>query len=116
MNSTANLQKKLLVHGQPSWRLATTDVEAFVTELGGHLGPVTFDRHGRKLTPYSVAPWAEETTDASLPPIIKVLRGDFFCLPFGANTTPFRGERHPVHGETANARWKFESLRRSQGR
>jgi hypothetical protein len=45
-----------------------------------------------------------------MPPIIRVLRGDFFCLPFGGNATPFRGERHPVHGEIANSRWQFRSL------
>ena len=98
---------KRLIYGQPSWRLASASVEAFVTELGGHLGPVTFDRRGWKLQPYSVAPWAEEQTDPSLPPIIKALRGDFFCLPFGGNATPFGAEKHPVHGETANACWQF---------
>ncbi len=104
------------ISGQPSWRLASTAVEAFVTRLGGHLGPVTFDRKGRRLQPYSVAPWAEEQTDPSLPPIIQVLRGDFFCLPFGGNATPFGSERHPVHGETANARWQFRSLEAKAGR
>ena len=70
----------------------------------------------RKLQPYSVAPWAEERADPSLPPILKALRGDFFCLPFGGNATPFRGEKHPVHGETANARWQFRSLETAAGR
>ena len=107
---------KQIIHGQPSWRLASSSVEAFVTELGGHLGPITFDRKGRKLQPYSVAPWAEEETDPSLPSIIKALRGDFFCLPFGGNATPFGAERHPVHGETANARWQFRSLETKAGR
>jgi hypothetical protein len=107
---------KQIIHGQPSWRLASSSVEAFVTELGGHLGPITFDRKGRKLQPYSVAPWAEEETDPSLPSIIKALRGDFFCLPFGGNTTPFGRERHPIHGETANARWQFRSLETKAGR
>jgi hypothetical protein len=99
-----------IIQGQPSWRLASGEVEAFVTQMGGQLGPVTFDRRRRKIQPYSVAPWAEEPVDRSLPPIIQALRGDFFCLPFGGNATPFRGEKHPVHGETANARWRFESL------
>jgi hypothetical protein len=99
-----------IIYGQPSWRLASARVEAFVTEMGGHLGPVTFDRQNRKLQPYSVAPWAEEPPDASLPPILRALRGDFFCLPFGGNATAFRGEKHPVHGETANARWHFAGL------
>ena len=101
---------KRVVLGQASWRLASDQVEAFVTETGGHLGPVIFDRHGRRLQPYSVAPWAEEKPVAPLPPILQVLRGDFFCLPFGGNSTLFRGEKHPVHGETANRPWKFESL------
>jgi hypothetical protein len=99
-----------MICGQPSWRLASSQVEAFVTERGGHLGPVTFERSGRKIKPYALAPWAEESFDPPLPPILQVLRGDFFCLPFGGNARPFRGERHPVHGETANARWHLESL------
>ena len=72
---------------------------AFVTRIGGHLGPVTFDRRGRKIMPLSVAPWAAERLDLATPPIIRALRGDFFCMPFGGNATPFRGrgsiERHP---------------------
>ena len=95
---------------QPSWRLANTNMEVFVTENGGHLGPATFDRKGKAIQPLSVAPWVMEPTDRKLPKILKVLRGDFFCLPFGGNETPFRGEHHPVHGETANAQWKLESL------
>src|SRR5580698_3993621 len=92
-----------VVCGQPSWRIASNTVEAFVTEIGGHIGPVTFDRHDRRIRPYSVAPWAEERDAATLEPILKVLRGDFFCMPFGGNSTVFAGENHPVHGETANA-------------
>ena len=105
-----------MIHGQPSWRLASGQVEAFVTETGGHLGPVTCERKQRKLQPYSVAPWAQERTDPTLPPILKALRGDFFCLPFGGNATPFGREKYPVHGETANARWQFRSLETLAGR
>jgi hypothetical protein len=115
-SKSKNPGAKRMVFGQPSWRLASNEVEAFVTERGGHLGPVTFERRRRKIRPYSVAPWAEEKFDPPLPSVIQVLRGDFFCLPFGGNAQPFRGERHPVHGETANAAWKFESLQRGQDR
>lgn len=101
--------------GQSSWRLATPDVEAYVTQSGGHLGPVTFCRKARPVQPYAVAPWAEEKTDPGLLPLLKVLRGDFFCLPFGGNATPTGKEKHPVHGETANAAWRFESLRKERG-
>lgn len=104
------------VHGQPSWRIASRDVEAFVTQQGGQLAPVTFDRRGRKIRPYQVAPWANEKVDPSVPTIVRVLRGDFFCMPFGGNDKPYRGEQHPVHGETANETWKLESLETSADR
>jgi len=104
------------VLGQPSWPVNSNTVEAYVTQIGGHLGPVAFCRHGRRIQPYSVAPWAEERTDPALPPILKALRGDFFCMPFGGNSRPFGGERHPIHGEPANARWKFESLDAAAGK
>jgi hypothetical protein len=105
-----------VVHGQPSWRIASNQVEAFVTQIGGHVAPVTFDRRNRRIRPYSIAPWAEERDAARLEPIIKVLRGDFFCMPFGGNATAFAREKHPVHGETANARWHFESLETRDGK
>jgi hypothetical protein len=106
--------KKIL--GQPSWRIATPRVEAYVTQIGGHLGPVIFDRAGKKIAPLSIAPWVGEAIDRSAPPLIKVLRGDFFCMPFGGNETPFQGEEHPPHGETANSPWMFESLTREDAR
>ena len=105
-----------VVRGQPSWRIASNQVEAFVTEIGGHIAPVTFDRRDRRITPYSIAPWAEERDAARREPIIRTLRGDFFCMPFGGNATAFAGEKHPVHGETANARWHFESLQTTGGK
>jgi hypothetical protein len=101
---------KKTILGQLSWRIATKEVEAYITETGGHLGPVTFKVGARKITPYSVAPWAKEKLPPSAPPVIRALRGDFFCMPFGGNSTPFRGEKHPVHGEVANSKWEFESI------
>jgi len=105
-----------IIRGQPSWRIASDRVEAFVTQLGGQLAPVTFDRQGRKIAPYSVAPWAEEKLEPGTPAILRALRGDFFCLPFGGNATAFRGEKHPMHGETANGKWRLEAEEHGGGR
>ncbi len=101
--------KTRMVMGQASWRVATREVEAFLTVTGGHLGPITFRLGGRRISPFSVAPWWGEKLESSSPPILRVLRGDFFCMPFGGNATPYRGERHPIHGEVANAKWKWEA-------
>lgn len=95
------------MNGQPSWRLATRDVELWLTQTGGQLGPVTFQRRGKPWQPYSIAPWCEEKDLPDMPAILRVLRGDFFCMPFGGNARPFRGEKHPVHGETANLPWQL---------
>lgn len=91
----------------------TGDVTAHLTKLGGHLGPVAFRLGKKTVAPYSVAPWAEEPLAAGTPAILRALRGDFFCAPFGGNGTPWRGEKHPVHGETANAAWSLEAFESS---
>jgi len=92
--------------GQETSLIKTRDVEAGVTTLGGQLWPAKFRVGQRWISPLSAAPWALEKPDA--PNILKVLRGDFFCMPFGGNSTVHAGERHPVHGETANRKWKRE--------
>ena len=114
--SARKMKPHATVLGQPSWRIRSSTMEAYVTQLGGQLAPVTFDRRDRKIQPYAVAPWATEKVDKSTSGILRALRGDFFCMPFGANQTPFRSERHPEHGETASAKWSFKSLNRSAGR
>ncbi len=77
-----------------------------MTQTGGHLGPVAFRLGRRVVRPFHVAPWAEEKLE-KVPPILQVLRGDFFCMPFGGNSTAWRKERHPAHGQTANEGWQF---------
>lgn len=98
------------VRGQPSWSFGSTHVQAHLTRLGGHLGPVKFRLGRRTVSPLSVAPWAEEPGAARVIPLLRALRGDLFCAPFGGNGTPWRGERHPPHGETANATWRLERI------
>ena len=111
--SVARLQT---IRGQPSWTLRASRVRAHLTKLGGHLGPITFRVGARSIAPCSVAPWAEEKIDPATIPLLRALRGDFFCAPFGDNTTPWRGERHLPHGEPANASWRLEGIRRAAGR
>lgn len=105
-----------LVHGQPSWSFRASHVHANLTKLGGHLGPVSFRLAHRLVTPFSVAPWAGEKLAPGTPALLRALRGDFFCAPFGGNGTPWRGEQHPPHGDTANARWQLKRLERAEDR
>lgn len=99
------------LHGQESFLLQTRDVELAVARTGGMLGPVTFfPKSDAPIRPYAVAPWAEETLDENIPPMLRALRGDWFCSAFGENSEPYDGERLPPHGETANRDW-FEMER-----
>lgn len=116
MPQATRTPKTRTVAGVPSWRLASSTVELHLTREGGHLAPITFDRRGRKLRPMHVAPWAGRPVPKDTPAVVRLLRGDFFCLPFGANETPFGEERHPVHGEPAGRAWQLGELERDGAR
>jgi hypothetical protein len=105
-----------IVHGQPSWSFRSSHVHANLTRLGGHLGPVSFRLAHRLVSPFAIAPWAEEKLAPDTPALLRALRGDFFCAPFGGNGTPWRGESHPPHGETANATWRLKAFERTADR
>ncbi|MSU62449.1 MAG: hypothetical protein EXS31_08640 [Pedosphaera sp.] len=93
---------------QPSWLISNQEVSIAVTQLGGHMAPVTFFRNtSRPVQPYHISPWQNEKPVAMPVPVLVPLRGDFFCLPFGGNTEESAGEKHSPHGETAGSRWKL---------
>ena len=98
------------VLGMESWHLVSSTVEAFLTKTGGHLAPVRFKLGKTVIEPYAIAPWHSEKVDRSTPTILRVMRGDFFCMPFGGNAKAWEGEQHPVHGQTANDPWTLVSL------
>jgi len=99
----------LTVAGEPSYRLESDKVTLCVSRTGGQVGPVLFNMASGIFSPFSVAPWAGTPESKSLLPVLRVLRGDFFCMPFGANAAPFEGENHPLHGETANGEWQVQT-------
>jgi len=98
--------------GQPSWHVGAKGINAWITRVGGHLGPVSLDFGSIKSMPLSLNSWAPHASAPAIPAIVEVLRGDFFCMPFGTNGAAWMKERHPVHGETANRGWKLDSIGR----
>lgn len=91
------------IHGAPSFSLSNELVSLHVTREGGHLAPVHFTLGGRVVSPYALAPWQPVEADGDLPVLLKSLRGDFLCLPFGPQ------ENGAPHGETANGVWEMVS-------
>jgi hypothetical protein len=102
-NSIAELTGDALpmVHGEPSFALKGRDVELWLTRRGGHMAPVRFRVGKRWVEPYALAPWRPDGIGEEFPPVLKVLRGDYLCLPFGES----KGIRYG-HGETANEAWE----------
>jgi hypothetical protein len=88
------------IHGAASYVLKSDLVEVAVTGDGGHLAPVSFKLGDRVVSPYALAPWLPDEVDQELPVLLKNLRGDFLCLPFGPQ------EGGQPHGETANFPWE----------
>jgi len=105
------------LHGQPSYVVASPQVEVAVTRLGGQMAPVTFYRDtDRPVQPYYVSPWQAEPAAEMPAPVLVPLRGDFFCLPFGGNAETVAGEKHPPHGEVAGSAWQAVSVERRGNR
>ena len=101
------------IHSQPSYLLTTPQVEMAITEIGGHMAPVTFYRDSdRPIQPYHISPWQDERGPEMPAPVLVPLRGDFFCMPFGGNSELVQGEKHPPHGEIAGSKWEWVGSKR----
>ncbi len=89
------------VYGAPSYELASDLVTLSVSRTGGMVGPVSFTMGEKTFTPYALAPWKPDELGKEMPNLLKYLRGDFFCLPFGPQ------DQGLPHGDTANADWQL---------
>jgi len=109
---TAQAQTKS-IHSQKCWVVSNGQIELALTELGGHMAPVTFFRDSAKpVQPYYISPWQDEKLSNLLVPVLVPLRGDFFCMPFGGNGDAVYGEQHPPHGEVAGSKWTLAGTRK----
>lgn len=100
-----------------SWAHGTGEIQT----LGGMLGPVAFRLpDGREAAPFQIAPWADDPQANALPGILQRLRGEWPCVPFGAERdAPLSGDwvnlangtpdGQPPHGHSSNDHWTFDS-------
>jgi hypothetical protein len=91
-----------------------------VQRLGAMLAPATFLVDGRLVSPLHVAPWANEPGMEDQPGVLRRLRGDWPCFPFGY-TVPPKGfppdwarlfapaaPDEEIHGHCSNHDWTWE--------
>lgn len=87
-----------IIHGEPSLSISSSTVRAWVTLRGGHVAPVEFSLESGTFQPYSLSPWLPGELE-DLDPLLDVLRGDFWCMPFGEQPDG------PAHGHVACGQW-----------
>jgi hypothetical protein len=103
---TPTTPKFKTIAAQPSFVITNDTVELAITQLGGHMAPVTFFRDTTSpVHPYHISPWQGEDSKEIRGSVLEPLRGDFFCCPFGAGR--YRGINYPCHGEPASAKWSL---------
>lgn len=100
------------------WTLRWPFGEVTVQALGGMLAPLCFVLPGGKtVSPLQVAPWGVDN-DPALAGVLRRLRGEWPCLPYGASRPPqdlpagwtgHAAEDHWDHGYTANHDWHLLS-------
>jgi len=83
--------------------LKNSKVEVGILQECGHLFPVRFFFGKNTIEPMHIAPWVKEDLNGSMPPMLKYLRGDFFCAPFGASDV--MPDETRGHGASANDKW-----------
>lgn len=78
---------------------------------------------GSSVQPFAIAPWADDVGQEynSLPPLLKRLRGEWACVPYGMPDPPsnlpehwqpprpLRREDETFHGHSSNAAWDIRS-------
>ncbi|KPK47535.1 MAG: hypothetical protein AMK72_08340 [Planctomycetes bacterium SM23_25] len=100
-------------NSQAGWRIQSDTIDLFVTRNGAHMAPVRFCTNtAEPVQPYYISPWQNEGLKHLPDPVLVPLRGDFFCMPFGANAEAVGGEKHTGHGEPSSARWRFVGVQR----
>lgn len=96
------------------WTLNWAHGAVTVQALGGMLAPLELKlANGKTISPLQVAPWGNEN-NSEWPGILRRLRGEWPCVPFGASKPPaglpagwagHDAEDHWDHGYSANHEW-----------
>lgn len=100
-----------------AWAHGVVSIES----LGAMLGPTLFVLpDGRQVAPFHVAPWADEPGGENILPILRRLRGEWPCVPFGSDADrPASGDWSASraagtvdpwpHGHSSNNHWQLEA-------
>lgn len=90
-----------------AYKLENSSMKLYIEKDVGVMGPaVFFSETGKPSEPYYVCHWFDNPPQKGYPAHWDILKGDFFCLPFGGKNN-FNGHSYECHGPAANGPWKF---------
>lgn len=92
-------------YGRLSYTVESNVTSVKVTQAGGHI-TADFMLDGKKVNPFFVAPWWNETCDELRGTCDYSLRGIFFGFPFGI-TKRTEGVERPCHGFVPARDWEL---------
>ncbi len=107
------------------WRIQWNHGGATISQLGAMLAPALFRLdNGREIQPFAIAPWSGDTSaeHEALPGVLKRLRGEWACVPFGMPAPPAglptnwagtivddESALSPdIHGPSSNDLWRLD--------
>jgi hypothetical protein len=100
------------------WALRWDKGSLVVQSLGAMLSPRFDLADGRSVAPFATAPWCSEPPLPSLPGVLRRMRGEWPCIPYGLAEPRHRisptwrdwcyvEPEGPLHGPCANGRWSL---------
>ncbi|MEM7442345.1 MAG: hypothetical protein AAF414_03325 [Pseudomonadota bacterium] len=115
------MTKDTVAHRGLDWAHGSLTVQ----RLGAMMAPIKFNLDdGRQVSPMQIAPWAGEPGTEQLPGILRRLRGEWPCVPFGYTVPPdgfsdaWSSVSHAAepdeepHGHCSNNDWEWVEWRR----
>lgn len=93
-------------NGQLCYNISNNTISVLITIQGGHT-TASFNIDNKFTDPFYYVPWWNEEPDKNFDKVLNILRGDFFCFPFGMNAEQYGSAKYPLHGQTSNEIWDF---------
>jgi hypothetical protein len=96
------------------FKIQNGSVRVFVEDKVGVMGPAVFYADTKRpVMPYYISHWCGKPGYEEFSPHVRVLKGDFFCLPFGGNNK-YLSHDYPCHGPGANGDWNLSEIKKSR--
>ena len=97
-------------NGQLCYNISNNIISVLITIQGGHV-TASYNIGDKFVDPFFYVPWWDEVPNKDVDDVLNILRGNFFCFPFGMNAEQYDSNIYPLHGQTSNGIWDFVEIK-----